>query len=54
MESASLLWDSFTPKSIINRLPSGRRISGYAEIFAAAGKPPKKLAAEIQLAAAKI
>ena len=61
MESTSLSWDSFTPKSIINRLPSGRRISGYANFFATAGKPPKKTGhrkrrriCKIQLTAAKI
>jgi len=46
MESASLSWDSFAPKSIINRLPIGRQIPGYANFFATAGKPSKKLAAE--------
>ena len=46
MESASLLWDSFTPKSIINRLPSGRRISGFAIFLPPPENRRKKLAAE--------
>jgi len=50
MEPPSLLWDSFTPKSIINRLFSGRRISAV-RICQKKFLPPrenrrKKLAAE--------